>query len=603
MRAIYKELVYIEIMRMAQAAAIAMMAASSGWAQFSQFAVPGSGAKLYFAGSQPLQGSNEPAQGRIFSVDASGVHTIADVPATAPTPYTSYYALSRPELSRDGTILIYTGQRDCYGSSNCESSSSFQTQVQTTITGLPGGVTTEFGTGRISGSGRFLFLDALGPATSSSVVDLQTGQSQTVTPPINPDGLGRVVADDGTVVASSASLIIAKGGTSQSIKLPAVYADQAVIDSAAQVVVYVQFDYTAVHYSIHAYSINQQTDLTLFSQGNSTAPFVTADGTRAMFISTASGTPQIWIINTDATGAKQVTNEATGVLTAAMSDDGTSAWYLTGSGQVMQVELNSGVTQQMIGQTPDFINSTPTMTPGSAWTLEGVGFSDASFAAPGYPLPMALGGVTVSIGGISAPIFSVGPTQIVVQVPWETPAALFPGATIPVVISTTYSSPFVAGLSTLAGAWTGFGGFVQDPGDPYIVAVHQDWSALVTTSNPARPNEILHLYGFDFGPVRAHAPDGMPAAANPLPATITPIACWAWAADNVTKLTIPVLYSGLAPGMAGYYQMDVQLPGSNLRADTQVSCTGSGYDDDFFGDVPVGGPGSSMSSRWKFRYP
>ncbi len=96
------------------AAAVAVLAASSVRAQFAQFAAPGSGLKLYFSSPLPLQGSNEPAQGRIFNVDSNGVHTVADVTATPPTPYTSYYMLSRPELSRDGTILIYTAERGCY---------------------------------------------------------------------------------------------------------------------------------------------------------------------------------------------------------------------------------------------------------------------------------------------------------------------------------------------------------------------------------------------------------------------------------------------------------------------------------------------------------
>jgi uncharacterized protein (TIGR03437 family) len=569
------------------AAAMSILVSAIGSAQFAEFAVPANGSKLYFSSPLPLAGSNEPQQGRIFSVDSAGVHTVADVPATTPTPYSSYYALSRPELSRDGTILIYTGTRDCYGSSNCESSVTTETERQTTITGLSSGPATKFGAGRISGSGRYLLLNIPLPSESASILDLQTGQSQTLSPPCTPDGLGRVVADDGTVVCDQADLIIAKGSGSKSISFAGVYAEQAVIDSAAQMVVYVQFDYAAVHYSIHGYSLSQQKDVTLFSQGNSTAPFVTADGTRAMFISTASGSPQIWIVNTDATGARQVTTDLTGVRVAAMSDDGTTGWYLTNSGRVMQVDLNSGAAQQWIGRTPDFVTTAPPMAPGSVWMLEGAGFSDTSFTASGYPLPPALGGVSVSIGGITAPIFSVAPTQIVVQVPWETPAANFSGMAVNVVISMTYSSPFVGGLSSTGSAWSGFGEFVQDPADPYVLAVHQDWSALVTPSNPARPNEILHLYGYDFGPVKSHAADGMPAAAAPLPGTITPIACWAWGADKVTKMTIPVLYSGLAPGVAGYYQLDVQLPGSNLRADTQLSCTGSGYDDDFNGTVPV----------------
>ena len=68
---------------------------------------------------------------------------------------------------------------------------------------------------------------------------------------------------------------------------------------------------------------------------------------------------------------------------------------------------------------------------------------------------------------------------------------------------------------------------------------------------------------------------------------MVPVTCWAWGADNTTQLDIPVLFSGLAAGTAGYYQMDVRLPLTNLRPSTQISCTGAGYNSDFFGSFAV----------------
>ena len=583
---------------------LAALFAATAAAQFAEFAVSGDGSKLYFSSSLPLQGSNEPQQGRIFSVDAGGVHSVADVqaimPPATPNPFpagqtfTNYFQLSRPESSRDGTIVIYTGSRNCYGSSQCESGSVFQTLLQTTIN-LPGGVVKDaFGSGRISGNGRYLLLRVPDPASSLTLLDLQTGQSQALTPTPGVSGAGRVVADDGTIAYGAGALVIVGATGPNRISLPGVYADQAVIDANAHTVVYVTFDYAKNLHAIHAYSIAQQKDIVLFSQGDSTAPFLSADGTRAMFVSTASGSPQIWVINTDGTGARQVTSDPAGVFSAAMSDDGKMAWYLSNSARVFQVDLNSGVAQERIARTANWATST-IMAPGSAWTLEGTGFSDVTSSAFSYPLPQTLGGVSVSIGGMSAPILSVGATQIVVQVPWEIPAVAFPGFSTSVVVNTASSSPFDAalGLTSKAGAWIGDGAFVSRPeadpnyGGDYALAVHQDWSALVTPSNPARANEIVHLYGLDFGPVDSHPATGMPATASPLSRTVAPITCWAWGADNATKQTVPVLFSGLVPGVAGYYQLDVQLPTSNLRPDTQISCTGSGYDGGFFGDVPV----------------
>lgn len=576
----------------------ALAASSIGWAQFAEFAAPGSESKLYFSSSLPLLGSGEPEQGRIFSVDASGVQPVADVAATPPSPYTTYYQLSRPELSRDGTILIYSGWRDCYGSIACESD-YLEAAYQTTVLGLPGGAMTFNGGGRISGNGRYLLLFVpnagrvpnAGPAPN--VVDLQTGQSQT-NYPITPDGLGRVIADDGTVVADESNvLFIVKGATVQSIPFPpGVYLQQAVIDAGAQTIVYVQSAYGASLGSIHAYSIAQQQDIALFTQADGSAPFVTADGTRAMFVSTASGSPQVWIVNTDGTGAHQVTSDAAGVLLAAMSDDGTTGWYLSGSGRVIQVNLSSGITQVMIDRTPGWTGSTPAVTPGTPWTLEGTGFSDSTFTAAGYPLPQSLGGVTVSIAGINAPIFSVAPTQIEVQVPWEILNGNPSGAQVSVTVNAAAStSPFVTGVTNQVSAYPGDGSFASDPTGVYTLAVHQDWSALVTHSSPARPGEVIHLYGFGFGPVDSQPADGVPASANPLSRTLAPITCSTLGADNVTgipiPIPIPVLFSGLAPGLVGYYQLDVQLPSSNLRANTGIGCIAPGLDEGFFGYIPV----------------
>ena|ERR1700736_4724957 len=77
--------------------------------------------------------------------------------------------------------------------------------------------------------------------------------------------------------------------------------------------------------------------------------------------------------------------------------------------------------------------------------------------------------------------------------------------------------------------------------------------------------------------------DGVPAPVDPPARTVVPITCWASGADNVTKLEIPVLFAGLAPGLAGYYQMDIRLPAANLRPAIQLNCTGEGDNSNFFG--------------------
>ena len=119
---------------------------------------------------------------------------------------------------------------------------------------------------------------------------------------------------------------------------------------------------------------------------------------------------------------------------------------------------------------------------------------------------------------------------------------------------------------------------VADPeilflGSPKLLAsAHQDFSGLITSDQPARAGEIIHLYGSGFGPVTPPVPDGAPAPAVPVSRTMNPITCGGLDA-NANTIPLTLLFAGLAPSMTGIYQLDVQLP-NNLPAGNvvQVRC-------------------------------
>jgi uncharacterized protein (TIGR03437 family) len=363
---------------------------------------------------------------------------------------------------------------------------------------------------------------------------------------------------------------------------------EAVIDSAARIVVYSMFDWGSGRRSIRIYRIAEQLDsaLTVLPGADSHTPYLSADGRRAMFLSDASGLPQIFTISTDSGEPRQVSHDSTGVLTAAMSDDGKVAWYLSGAARLYRINLDTGEAQERLGRTPQ-IGMHTRMTAGCLYYISGAGFSDRVYGAESYPLPRSLGGVSVNVNGVDSPLVFVSPTQILLQVPFQTELETN------VEVKTESSSPFVPQLHFATTTLTGFGAFLPHPQSPSAYggsdafAVHQDWNALVTSVTPARPGEILHLYGTGFGRVDSQPPDGMPAPADPPARTVTPITCWAWGADNLTKMDIPVLFAGLAPGLAGVYQMDVRLPSANLRSSVQLNCTGEGDNSNFLGSFAV----------------
>jgi uncharacterized protein (TIGR03437 family) len=81
----------------------------------------------------------------------------------------------------------------------------------------------------------------------------------------------------------------------------------------------------------------------------------------------------------------------------------------------------------------------------------------------------------------------------------------------------------------------------------------------------------------------------MPAPSNPLLDTVEPVTCWTWSTDTtLRKISLDVLYAGLAPGLAGYYQIDLRIPIDNIRPSMQFSCNGEGPDNtNFYGSIRV----------------
>jgi len=60
--------------------------------------------------------------------------------------------------------------------------------------------------------------------------------------------------------------------------------------------------------------------------------------------------------------------------------------------------------------------------PGAVLTIFGSSLATGIFTAGAVPLPAQLGGVSVSINGITAPLYYAAPSQLNVQIPYETPA-------------------------------------------------------------------------------------------------------------------------------------------------------------------------------------
>ncbi len=184
------------------------------------------------------------------------------------------------------------------------------------------------------------------------------------------------------------------------------------------------------------------------------------------------------------------------------------------------------------------------LSPGGLGTIFGTGLAGETRAAAVLPLPTALAGVTVTVGGVAAPLVYVSPLQINFQVPFEVS-----GTAADVVVSgPAGSTPAVR--VPLAAVQPGI---FFDTASGLGAIVHNSDGRL-TTVRAARAGDFLQVFGTGFGPVSPAVTTGFPAPLSPLAAAVRP------AQVTIAGRTAAVAFAGLAPGFAGLYQLTIQVP-------------------------------------------
>jgi uncharacterized protein (TIGR03437 family) len=259
----------------------------------------------------------------------------------------------------------------------------------------------------------------------------------------------------------------------------------------------------------------------------------------------SSGVAQAAVVHGDGTGFVQLTNDPTGVSTAILSGDGSTAFVVTNSGHLLKIDTTSGAST-LIANGAEVQQIQGGAVAGSLNTIQGLGLADATVAAQTFPAGTSLGGTQVTLNGTPVPLLSVSATSVSFQIPWETALG---NATMAVVRP---SSPFILTLPPVQ---------IQrvQPVLAIVEIFSQDFSTLNSPSNPAPPGGFVNLYFTGLGPVAAPETDGVPAQASPLPEVVTPLTV-AIQMTSTTTVALNVAYAGLAPGFVGVYQVTVQVP-------------------------------------------
>jgi uncharacterized protein (TIGR03437 family) len=166
------------------------------------------------------------------------------------------------------------------------------------------------------------------------------------------------------------------------------------------------------------------------------------------------------------------------------------------------------------------------------------------------PLPTTLGDIQVLVNLQPAPLFYVSPTQINLPLPSNLPSS--GTVDIRVVSKSTGQiygdadltlTPVSPGLFTLTSS--GFG---------QLAALNED-NTVNGPGNPLTRGHVLQMFGTGQGAVMGGPPDGN-VSTGLAPTVVTPQV-------QISTILVPpenVLYSGLAPGLIGVWQINVVVP-------------------------------------------
>jgi len=202
------------------------------------------------------------------------------------------------------------------------------------------------------------------------------------------------------------------------------------------------------------------------------------------------------------------------------------------------------------------------LAPNTFATIYGTNLSYATrVIAPedirGGRLPVELGGVHVTVGGVPAVLYYVSPGQVNLLIP-SMSVVRFPEANVLLSVDGKSGPAVRVKLQDAAPA------LFQWEGDT-VVATRPDWS-LINAAAPARPGDYVILFATGLGETEPEAVWGQaPQAAAPL----RRMKEFSLMVGNAPLEADRVLYAGAAPGFAGLYQINLKLP-DKLADDPEI---------------------------------
>jgi uncharacterized protein (TIGR03437 family) len=178
--------------------------------------------------------------------------------------------------------------------------------------------------------------------------------------------------------------------------------------------------------------------------------------------------------------------------------------------------------------------------PGAVLTIFGSNLGDATWVASTVPLPGQVSGFSVTIAGVNAPLYYVSPTQLNVQIPYETPVNQ------PSILTVDNNGSTATTTLTVASAAPGL--FTDVSG------------AIVPTATVARGG-VLTLYLTGVGAVSpAMATGAAPAAGTPVALLPVPVQATTVTIGGVPTGAGSILFDGIPTALVGVAQINLRIP-------------------------------------------
>ena len=256
-----------------------------------------------------------------------------------------------------------------------------------------------------------------------------------------------------------------------------------------------------------------------------------------------TGTSTLGVASLTGTGG---TATSTLTISAAQLQPGVNTLTAVYSGDSTFNRVSNSVTISVTGATSSGVPSIAgssnaasyrqTYAPGMVLAIFGANLADTTAVASTVPLPTQMSNVTVTIGGVAAPLYYVSPAQLNVQIPYEVPANQL--ATVMISNGGRTASASLMVNSAAPGLFT-------------------DTTGFVVPVNTAARNQAIALYFTGAGAVSpAVATGAAPAGGTPLAQLPAPVQ---GVSVSIGGVDAPVQFVGIPEGLVGVVQVNVQV--------------------------------------------